>query len=133
VFPSDQVAEEHGIDVLSNMNITKEEVLKLAKLAQMEIGDDELLTMQRDLGAILGYVSVIEKADVSGVTHSPPLVNVLREDSDPHESCLYTELLLNSAPRRVGSYVAVPQVRVNKKSVARENVSISEDVKVIKK
>ncbi|MBX4189375.1 Asp-tRNA(Asn)/Glu-tRNA(Gln) amidotransferase subunit GatC [Candidatus Parcubacteria bacterium] len=91
------------------------EVLKLAKLARIEISAEEAESLSHEFDAILNYVS-----EVKAVATSPnPLlakerakgeVNIMREDANPHESGIYTERLLNQAPQRDGSYIKVKKI-----------------------
>lgn len=92
--------------------MNKEEVLKLAKLARIDIPDSEAEILSHEFEAILGYVSEIKEAnttyDISNV--KPEFRNVMREDTDPHESGIYTETLLTEAPKRKGDYVEVKKI-----------------------
>ncbi|MEJ7735104.1 MAG: Asp-tRNA(Asn)/Glu-tRNA(Gln) amidotransferase subunit GatC [Polyangiaceae bacterium] len=54
--------------------ITPDEVRAVARLAHLEIGDDELPRLTRDLGQILGYVAQLSELDVSDV---PPTLGGL--------------------------------------------------------
>lgn len=122
--------------------ITREEIENLAALARIELGEEEKKTLQKDVGAILEYVSQInphtkngiaensfaahtpptldasEKAALTNTPFSPPQndavfgvgVNVMREDTEPHESGIYTEKLLSAAPQREGQYIKVKKI-----------------------
>jgi aspartyl/glutamyl-tRNA(Asn/Gln) amidotransferase C subunit len=62
-----------------------EEVKKLALLARIEMDKKELEELQKDLEAILSYVSQLKKAplpSLSGAVHNgaPEISNVFRED-----------------------------------------------------
>ena len=61
----------------------KKEVEKIARLARLELSDEEIKKMQKELGSILDYVELLEKLNVQDVKptfHSIPLQNVMRED-----------------------------------------------------
>jgi aspartyl-tRNA(Asn)/glutamyl-tRNA(Gln) amidotransferase subunit C len=93
--------------------MNKEEVLKLAKLARLDISDEEADKLSHEFGAILGYVSEIKNAKVSPLesdTQGETLRNVMREDTNPHESGIYTDAILNEAPNREGNYIAVKKI-----------------------
>ena len=88
-----------------------EDVRKVAKLARLELGDDELATMARQLSAILDYVDQLKQLDTEGVeplAHPLPLQNVFRPD-ELHDSLPVDEALRN-APARSGDYFSVPAV-----------------------
>jgi len=94
-------------------NMDKEKVLNLAKLARIEIGNEEAESLSHEFDAILGYVG-----EVKSVTNNSQLTtdknntmrNVMREDANPHESGIYTEKMLEQAPAREGNYIKVKKI-----------------------
>lgn len=94
--------------------ITIDEIEKLASLARIKLSEEEKTVLQKDVGAILGFVSQIkdvgaESAERTAVSAGAPM-NVMREDGEPHESGIYTERLLSAAPQREGQYVRVKKI-----------------------
>lgn len=91
------------------MAITKETVLHVARLARLELADDEVTTMQRDLAKILEYVEELARLDTEGV---PETAHVAAEQAplrpDRTEPSIPTEQSLAEAPRRTGGGFAVP-------------------------
>lgn len=87
----------------------------LAKLARLEVSDEELAKLEKEIPDILAFVETIQKADTSTISITPELRNVMRADENPHESGMYTEKLLSAAPAREGDKVAVKQVISRKK------------------
>ena len=94
----------------------KVDVVALAKLARLEVSDEELAKLEKEIPSILAFVETIQKADVSRVKESHELRNVMRADENPHESGIHTEKLLDAAPAREGNRIAVKQVISSKKS-----------------
>lgn len=94
--------------------ITAAEIENLASLARIELSSGEKENLKKDMGAILDYVSQIKKvsAEVKGEQNMSPAapVNVMREDENPHESGIYTEKLLSSAPQREWDYILVKKI-----------------------
>lgn len=94
--------------------ISLTEIENLAALARIELGDEEKKKLQKDVGAILEYVSQIKEvsASVRGTPRVSPVapVTVMREDRSPHESGAHTEKLLAAAPEREGNYVKVKKI-----------------------
>ena len=91
------------------MGITREEVLHVAKLARLELTEDEVERLTGQLGAILEAVSKVSELDLSDVpptSHPLDLVNAWRED-EPRESLGLDEVFAN-APRREGDLFRVP-------------------------
>lgn len=63
--------------------LTREEVIKLAQLARIELSETEVSKFQKDLSTVLEYVDELKKVDVTGleeVSQVTGLVNVQRED-----------------------------------------------------
>ena len=96
------------------MAITREEVLHVAKLARLELTEDEVERLTRQLGAILEAVSKVSELDLSDVpptSHPLELVNGLVSDGaaedEPHESLSLDDAFAN-APRREGDLFRVP-------------------------
>jgi aspartyl-tRNA(Asn)/glutamyl-tRNA(Gln) amidotransferase subunit C len=65
--------------------ISREDVAHVARLARLELTDEELDTFTGQLDAVLDHAADVEALDVGGVAptaHPFPLTNVLRPD-DP--------------------------------------------------
>ncbi len=92
----------------------KNKVLSLAKLARINISETEAESLSHEFEAILGYVGEVK--EVSGTDNSQrttdnfPIRNVMRADTEGHESGLYTEKLLSQAPAREGAYFKVKKI-----------------------
>jgi len=90
--------------------MTQVNLAELAKLARLELNEDEAAQLQSEIPAILSFVESIRQADIAAVEEVHALRNVMRDDGEPHESGRYTEDLLSQAPMRDGDRVAVKQV-----------------------
>jgi len=91
--------------------IQKEDVLKLAQLARIETTEAEADELAGDLDHILEYVGQVNSLDLSDEKEQTgPVLNIMREDVDPHESGVYTEDLLAAAPEREGDYFKVKKI-----------------------
>jgi aspartyl-tRNA(Asn)/glutamyl-tRNA(Gln) amidotransferase subunit C len=89
--------------------ISKEEVLHVARLARLELTDDEVAKFQEQLSAILEAVSKVSELDLSDVpptAHPLEIQNAWAEDT-PHECLSHDETFAN-APDRDGDYFRVP-------------------------
>ncbi len=63
--------------------ISREDVAHVARLARLDLTDDELAQFTVQLGAVLEHARDVEALDTGGVpptAHPLPLRNVLRED-----------------------------------------------------
>lgn len=87
--------------------MTKEDILKLAKLARLRLTDDEAQLLGSELAEILEYVKMLETVDTEGLkptTQVTGLVNVTRSDElvDYGQN---QEDLLSNFPARDGNYL----------------------------
>jgi aspartyl-tRNA(Asn)/glutamyl-tRNA(Gln) amidotransferase subunit C len=93
------------------MSLSLDQVRKVARLARLELSEDDLARMQQQLSAILDYVDQLQQLNTDGVeplAHPLPVQNVFRED-EPRPSLPVDEALRN-APTRIGDYFGVPAV-----------------------
>jgi aspartyl-tRNA(Asn)/glutamyl-tRNA(Gln) amidotransferase subunit C len=91
------------------MAITRDEVLHVAKLARLELTDEEIERFTGQLSAILEAVAKVSELDLSGVeptAHPLDLVNIWAED-EPRPPIPLEEALAN-APNREGGFFKVP-------------------------
>lgn len=91
----------------------KAKVLDLAKLARIDLGDEEAENLTREFDAILGYVGEVKAVAISEYPNKLENVgvsNVMREDKEPHESGLYSKKILEQAPAREGDYIKVKKI-----------------------
>lgn len=64
-------------------DLTRDDVLKLARLARLTITDDEIEKYRKELSEILKYVEQLQQTDVTGLEPTSQvtgLKNVMRED-----------------------------------------------------
>ena len=92
--------------------ISKEEILRIAEMSSLDIRDDEIQGLMKQLEEVLSYAQRV--TEVAADIQEPSLknVNFFREDvvikTDP-------ELILSRAPEREGDYFVVPAILDNKK------------------
>jgi aspartyl-tRNA(Asn)/glutamyl-tRNA(Gln) amidotransferase subunit C len=91
------------------MAISREEVLHVARLARLELSEDELERFAEQLSAILEAVGKVGELDLEGVeptAHPLELSNVWAED-EPRPPLSVEDALAN-APDREGDFFRVP-------------------------
>lgn len=91
------------------MAISRDEVLHVARLARLELRDEELERFAEQLSAILdavGKVAELDLSDIEPTAHPLELVNVAAPDK-PRPSLSVDEALAN-APDRDGNFFRVP-------------------------
>lgn len=96
------------------MKITKEDVEHVAKLARLEVSEDEKAEFAKDLSSILEYIDKLNQAGTEGVeptAHILPIHNVFREDIV--KPSLPIEEALMNAPDREERYIKVPAILEN--------------------
>ena len=91
------------------MPITREEVLHVARLARLELSDEEVARFQVQLSAIIEAVSKVSEldlADVPPTAHPLELANAWAHD-EPRPSLALEEVFAN-APDRDDGYFRTP-------------------------
>lgn len=93
------------------MNISMADVEKVARLARLELTEEEKNLFAGQMDAIIGYVEKIKEIDTDGITptsYAVPMENAFREDAV--KPSIGVEKALENAPRRVDSFFKVPKV-----------------------
>jgi aspartyl-tRNA(Asn)/glutamyl-tRNA(Gln) amidotransferase subunit C len=96
------------------MKISKEDVLKVAALANLELSDAEVETYRGHLDDILTYIDKLNQIDTSGVEPLTQVVAAAEDDSALREDVIVradiiTEVL-KGAPDPEAPYFRVPRV-----------------------
>ena len=94
-----------------SQSLSPETVRKVAKLARLKLSDAEVEQFSGQLGAVLGYVEVLNELNTEGVeplAHPLEIADVLRDDL-PVPS-LPRDAALSNAPKSDGKCFLVPQI-----------------------
>lgn len=97
--------------VLPDSMIEREQVLKVANLARLQLTPAEEEQFTTQLGNILDYFEQLSELDTSAVEPTARaiyVVNVTR--SDQMVVCEQREVILSSAPEREDEFFRVPQI-----------------------
>lgn len=89
--------------------ISREQVLHVARLARLELTDDEVQRMTADLDRVLDHIEKISELDLDQVpptSHVVEVENALRPDEPV--PCLPREVVLAQAPQVLDGGFAVP-------------------------
>ncbi|MBM3656120.1 MAG: Asp-tRNA(Asn)/Glu-tRNA(Gln) amidotransferase subunit GatC [Actinobacteria bacterium] len=92
-------------------SISRDDVANLAKLARIDLSEDELAGLVKELSVILDAVARVQEvagSDVPPTSHPLPLVNVFRQDQV--RPSLTPEEALSGAPAQEGKRFKVPQI-----------------------
>ena len=94
------------------MQITKEEVLKIAKIARIAVDEHEIEGYRKQLEDVLSYAACVTKiAAEIDATVSYKNINVFRDDVVERFN---PEDILQRAPDRQENYFVVPRILENK-------------------
>lgn len=91
--------------------LTKEDVLKIAKLSKLKFNESEIEKFKEDLNKIFDYMEELNKLDTS---HVEPLFNVLDlKDKLRKDKVINSEIkknILDNAPNKDENFIIVPKV-----------------------
>jgi aspartyl-tRNA(Asn)/glutamyl-tRNA(Gln) amidotransferase subunit C len=97
------------------MKITRDDVVRVAQLAYLELSEQELETYRAQIDEILEYIGKLNELDTANVE---PMAQVLADDQtadatlreDVVVPCTVAEEVLKQAPDAEGVYFRVPKV-----------------------
>jgi len=93
------------------VEITKQEVEKVAKLARLEVTEDEQAAFAKQLSQILTHVETLQQYDTTGVEPTATVlgqVNVYRPDSV--RPSLPVDRAVDNAPESADGFFVVPKI-----------------------
>jgi len=91
--------------------IGEAQVRHVAKLARLDLTDEEVARLSTQLSAILDYMEKLNELDTDSVeplAHCLPIHNIFREDVVTES--LDTELALENAPQHFENFFKVPKI-----------------------
>lgn len=91
--------------------INIKDVEHVAKLARIELSEDEKEKFAKQLGAIIEYIdqlNEVETENIDPMAHPYPITNVTRADKACYENT--REELLTNAPEEEDSFFKVPKI-----------------------
>jgi aspartyl-tRNA(Asn)/glutamyl-tRNA(Gln) amidotransferase subunit C len=90
-------------------HLTEADVLKVARLARLELEPEEVARMSTELSAIVGYVQQLSELDTSEVLPTAQVhVDRMALRADEPRACLSHDDALAEAPRTAHDGFAVP-------------------------
>lgn len=98
------------------MAVSRDEVLRIARLARLALTEKEVTSFLRQLNDILDYMDVLRPLDTEHIEpfrRAASKGNTLRRDA-PRES-MPREKALNAAPSSDGEYFTVPNIMPSKR------------------
>jgi len=87
--------------------VTREEILKIARMSQLDIHKDEIESLISQTEQVLSYAERVKEVAADVQEPSTKNVNVFREDVIVRTD---NEPILAQAPEREGNYFVVPMI-----------------------
>jgi aspartyl-tRNA(Asn)/glutamyl-tRNA(Gln) amidotransferase subunit C len=104
---------------VATAEVSADEVLRVAELANLELTAEEVPHMQRDLNAVLGYIAQLNELDTTGVPAMAQVGEMLGALEDLDGAALRLDAVrpsvnraavMASAPETDGRFFKVPKV-----------------------
>ncbi len=92
--------------------LSRSDVLKLARLARLHLSDEEVVSFQQEISAILSYVEQLQQADLTGIEPTYQVTG-LKDVTRPDEIKDYgvsPDKLLKNAPATEKGHIKVKRV-----------------------
>lgn len=101
--------------ILSVMKLSKDDILKLAKLSRLQLDDDETEQYQSEISAILDYVAQLDSVDVSGVQPTYQVTGLTSQDENATRDDKVSDQvgqsdLLKNVPVTEGGHIKVKRM-----------------------
>lgn len=99
---------------MSMSNVSREEIVKLAKLSKIALSEDEIAMFQREIEEILVFIEQLKAIDTDGVEPTYQVSGISRTISDLRpdeiEPQLTQEELMKNVANKSDGYIKVPRV-----------------------
>ena len=93
------------------MSVDENMVRRIAGLARIQVDDDKLPALAKELSAILGFVEQLSEVDTENVKpYTSPVEMQIKARADAVTDGGYPEDILANAPEKDHGYFAVPKV-----------------------
>ena len=88
------------------------DIEKLAKLARINLTEEEKVSFLKEVDPILGYVAQLKEitSTVSDKKKAGEHRNIIREDSEPTLSGVSTEIIVADMPESQNNYLKVKKI-----------------------
>lgn len=96
---------------MEKVKISKKNVEYVARLARLDVAEEEIETLTHQLNSILSYMDKLKELDTTDVepmSHAIDVFNAFREDVV--QESFPQEVALKNAPEREGGFFKVPRI-----------------------
>ncbi len=83
---------------------------KLATLSRISVSSEEKEVLKKDIDSVLSYIEKIQDISAEMSLKVPEHLNIMREDTEPHEVGVHTKDLLHEAPSVKDGYLEVKKI-----------------------
>ncbi|MCD6115320.1 Asp-tRNA(Asn)/Glu-tRNA(Gln) amidotransferase subunit GatC [bacterium] len=93
--------------------LSEKDVLNVAKLARINLSEEEKEKMRKDLTLILDYIAKIRELDLKNVEptfHTLEIKNKTREDRAREQNTSFSKKLISLAPQKENGYIKIRSV-----------------------
>ncbi len=93
--------------------LSEKDVLNVAKLARINLSEEEKEKMRKDLTLILDYIAKIRELDLKNVEptfHTLEIKNKTREDRVREQNTSFSKKLIGLAPQKENGYIKIRSV-----------------------
>jgi len=90
--------------------MTEVDIAKLADLARLDVSEEEMQELEREIPKILAFVEQVAQVSDADTKHVGTLYNVMREDENPHAGGAYTDEMLAAAPKTRDNSIVVRKI-----------------------
>lgn len=87
--------------------ITKEEVLKIARMSYISVNDHEVEPLRKQLEQVLSYAQRVAEVTTQDYIYLYKLENIVRDDISIMSD---SQVILEQAPDREGDFFVVPAI-----------------------
>lgn len=97
------------------MQLTREDILKLAKLSRLKLTEEEIAQYQTELSAILEYVAQLDSVDTEGLQPTYQITGLTSQDDnasrdDEVSDQIGQDELLKNVPKVEGGHIKVQRM-----------------------
>jgi aspartyl-tRNA(Asn)/glutamyl-tRNA(Gln) amidotransferase subunit C len=119
IFKRNGIGMTHPANTSSSEQVSLEQVLRIAELAQLELTPAEQQSLLHDLNSILGRVAQLNELDTASVPAMSQVNDLLHEGTGAADSTLRADKqrpsldrakVMGQAPETDGTYFKVPKV-----------------------
>ncbi|MFO0971587.1 MAG: Asp-tRNA(Asn)/Glu-tRNA(Gln) amidotransferase subunit GatC [Candidatus Saccharimonadales bacterium] len=97
------------------MKLSREDILKLARLSRLRLSEEEIAIYQKELSAILDYVAQLDTVDVEGLKPTYQVTGLTSQDknatrTDEVTAQVVQEELFKNLPALEGDHIKVKRM-----------------------